>query len=184
MDNYPDHLAPEFDEGGGVATPFEEWWPRVKDSFPTVPEEVAREWLHRHWHHSPWEWLRSKDYSFQRVRWPADSLLTLRYRLNEFSADHTLVLQQGDYLANEHRRTWGGTWLTNFMLEHGDFPSPPIVLDNRNEHLVDHVYGDPDYYPQALLVVEGHTRFELGRYLYSLGKMKPDLEFYLMTRKA
>lgn len=184
MDNYPDHLAPEFDEGGGVASPFEEWWPRVKDSFPTVPEEVGREWIHRHWHHSPWEWLASADYSFERVRWPAQTLLELRYRLNKFDADHTLILAQGDYLANEHRATWGGLWLTNFMLENGEFPSPPIVLDNRDGHLVDHQYEDPDYYARALLVVEGHKRFELGRYLHSLGKMKPDLEFYLMTRKA
>jgi hypothetical protein len=30
MDNYPAHLAPEFDNGGGVSTPFGEWWSRVK----------------------------------------------------------------------------------------------------------------------------------------------------------
>ena len=33
MDDYPEHLAPEFTEGGGVATPFDEWWPNGK--FPT-----------------------------------------------------------------------------------------------------------------------------------------------------
>lgn len=143
MDNYPDHLAPDMDVGGGVATPFEEWWPRVRDSFPTVPEEVAREWLHRHWGQSPYEELVSADYSFERVRWPTDNLLNLRYRMNKFDIDHTSVLARGDFLVNEHRKMCGGTWITNFVLEHGDFPTPPIVLDNRDSHLVDHQYGDP-----------------------------------------
>lgn len=165
-----------------MTTPFEEWWARVRDSFPTVAEEVAREWLHRHWRHSPWEWLASRDYSFERVFWGADSPMTLRYRLNDLNADHELILQRGDYLVNEHRNLWGGTWLTNYMLEHSDFPIPPLVLDNRDGHLVDHQYEDLDYYAKALLVVEGHTRFELGRYLLSVGKIKPELEFYLMTR--
>ncbi|TRV35839.1 MAG: hypothetical protein EWV70_09525 [Microcystis flos-aquae Mf_QC_C_20070823_S20] len=184
MDNYPDHLAPEFDEGGGVSTPFDEWWLRVKESFPTVPEEVAKEWLHRHWHHSPWEWLPSAQYRFDRVLWPAEALLEIRCRLNNFKADHTQFIAQGDYLANEHRKKWGGLWLTEFMLREGVFPSPPILIDNRDGHLVDHQYGDPGYYPHAFLLVEGHKRFELGRYLLTEGRMKPQLEFYLMSHIA
>jgi len=42
MDNYPSHLAPEFDEGGGVITPFDQWWEKVESSFPEVPIDVGR----------------------------------------------------------------------------------------------------------------------------------------------
>jgi len=49
MYDYPENLAPELDDGGGVVTPFEDWWPCVKSGFPNVPDIVAREWLHRHW---------------------------------------------------------------------------------------------------------------------------------------
>lgn len=49
MDSYPKQLAPEFEESGAVKTPFEEWWPPVKEHFSIVPENVACYWLHEHW---------------------------------------------------------------------------------------------------------------------------------------
>ena len=55
--NYPEHLAPEFEEGGGVATPFYLWWERVKAEFPAVPEDGAKYWLCEHWSHSYYDWL-------------------------------------------------------------------------------------------------------------------------------
>jgi hypothetical protein len=67
MDNYPEHLKPRFDAGGGVEEPFEEWWPKGQEHFPNVPENVARYWLHEHWSHSPYSFLRSKDYTFDLV---------------------------------------------------------------------------------------------------------------------
>lgn len=182
MDNYPEHLAPEFDEGGGVKTPFNEWWPRVRDDFPTVPEEVAREWLHRHWGHSPYEWLKSADYRFERVTRPTEWLKDVRYSLNKFSDDFGAVWERGKFLTGEHLNLWGGTWLTKYMLGNGDFPTPPILLDNRDRHLVDQMYGDPDYFPPRYIIVEGHNRFELGYYLSVLGQMKPQLDFYVMSR--
>ncbi len=39
MDSYPKQLAPEFEESGAVKTPFEEWWPPVKEHFSIVPEK-------------------------------------------------------------------------------------------------------------------------------------------------
>ena len=43
MDDYPEHLAPEFEESGAVKTPFKQWWARVQPSFPDVPENVAEQ---------------------------------------------------------------------------------------------------------------------------------------------
>lgn len=70
MDNYPEHLAPEFDEGGAVVTPFSEWWLRVQFDFPNLPENVAEQWLHRHWGHSDYAWLPSQLYEFREAVWP------------------------------------------------------------------------------------------------------------------
>jgi hypothetical protein len=73
MDNYPESLKPRFDAGGGVEEPYEEWWPKVHAHFPNVPENVARYWLHEHWSHSPYSFLRSKDYRFDLLSWPSQS---------------------------------------------------------------------------------------------------------------
>jgi hypothetical protein len=78
MDDYPAHLAPDFNEAGGVVTPFEEWWSRVHSEFPNVPEEVARYWLHEHWRHSPYSWLRSRDYRFDLEQWESTKLWEVR----------------------------------------------------------------------------------------------------------
>ena len=43
MDNYPKHLAPNFEDCGAVAT-----GGRECSRFPHAPENVAREWIHRH----------------------------------------------------------------------------------------------------------------------------------------
>jgi hypothetical protein len=52
MDNYPDHLGVELDMRS-IPIPFMEWWPQTKTHFSHVPENVAEQWLHRHWNGSP-----------------------------------------------------------------------------------------------------------------------------------
>lgn len=178
MDDYPDHLAPEFDVGGGVSTPFSEWWPRVKSDFPNVPEEVAREWLHRHWQHSPFSFLKSRDHEFQLVQWPISELPKIRTNVDLFREHQTELLDWGRYLVEEHHPTWS-YWLTGFMLDHGDFPSPPVLLDNRDQHICDRL--EPDFYPTAFMLVEGHRRLAIATYLAATGRMKPQLSFWLMT---
>lgn len=80
MDNYPENLAPKLDEGGGVETPFEEWWERVQPNFPNVPENVAQYWHHEHWGQSPYSWLISMDYKFTLIDWNADDLTQISSR--------------------------------------------------------------------------------------------------------
>jgi hypothetical protein len=180
MDDYPDHLSPAFDEGGGVATPFEEWWPRVRASFPNVPEEVARQWLHRHWRHSPFSWLKSADYNFEKVTWPSGELSSIRYRINEFADSTDLQMQFGKQLLAAHERH--GIWLAEYMLDTGLFPVPIIVADNRDGHLVDHAYKDSNYFPKTYVLIEGHRRLEFGTFLASRGQLAPTQEIWIMRR--
>ena len=151
----------------------------MSPAFPHVPEEVAREWLHRHWRHSPFGWLPSAAYRFSVVSWPAAGLTTIRCNWNDFAEDPAAILDHGEYLAEEHRSRFG-YWLGEYMVKQGDFPSRPVILDNLDGHLKDRL--DDGYYPKAYLLIEGHNRFKIACYLASQGRMRPTVEFWLMTR--
>lgn len=182
MDNYPEHLAPEFDEGGGVATPFEEWWPKVKDAFPHVPEDVARYWLHEHWRHSPFEYLPSVDYRFELQEWPAQQITEIRSRLSNFQEGNPACQEQGEYLV-EHFPTGKPYKTAEYMLQHGEWPVPIIVLDNRDGHMAaDKVDVPWKALPVAYTLIEGHRRFPIGLHLLRTDRLKPTLKVWLMMK--
>jgi hypothetical protein len=176
MDDYPEHLAPEFEESGAVKTPFGEWWSRVKDEFPNVPEIVAKDWLHRHWRHSPFSWIPSRSYEFSIENYPAEELTNVLNRIFDFEPDGHRALEQGKYICGDHpERPWrlAPIWLVQYMRTHGNFPSPIIILDNSDNHLVN-TPEIPSYvhdHPQGLILAEGHTRHEIGLYLHSINQM-------------
>lgn len=159
MDSYPAALAPDFHDSGAVSTPFDEWWPKVKEHFPFVPEDVARHWLHEHWSHSPFAWLPSARLRFELVDWPMDSLSTIRSRWCDYKEGSEDCARHGHYLLNLNYRT------AAFMKEHGCPPVPPIILDNREgvfrlgDGLVPQREGD---LPAGYILVEGHRRFNLA----------------------
>ncbi len=176
MDNYPDHLAPEFEESGAVKTPFDPWWKWVQPSFPNVPEDVAREWLHRHWAHSPYSYLASRNYRFELRKWP--KLKNIRTLWSDFKAENEGALQKGEELVNSMP---GWTpYVARYMLEHFRFPTPIIVLDNRDgHHNAD--YPEEGQLLVSYILVEGHTRFNVGVYLESIGKFE-HAQVWLLTR--
>jgi hypothetical protein len=177
MDNYPELLAPEFDEGGGVATAFQEWWKRVQPSFPKVPEEVARFWLHEHWRHSPFSWLPSDNYCFEKQEWPSPELRSIRSAWCDFSPDNEGCKANGKHLI-ESRPEAVRNPTARYMAEHGDFPSPVIVLDNRDGHLVHGVMPTPAWsrLPAAFVLIEGHRRFNMALDLVATGRFVPKVE--------
>jgi len=130
MDNYPEHLAPEFDKYGAIATPFSEWWARVAYAFPSVPEEVAREWLHRHWSYSPFAFLESRYHTFELEIWKSDNFSKIRWNWNDFKDDHLPAIQHGRYLVEDlgskHR-----SWLLDFMLNILLIPFAQVVTISR-----------------------------------------------------
>ncbi|WP_161855855.1 hypothetical protein [Bradyrhizobium sp. CCBAU 051011] len=176
MDDYPANLAPEFEEGGAVKTPFDEWWAQAQPSFPNVPVDVARQWLHRHWKHSPYSYLISKNYRFDQRQW-AD-LKTILTRWSDFKAENAGALEKGEELVNL-KPDWM-PYVPKYMLEHSKFPAPIIVLDNQDGHH-DKEYPKQHDLPSAYVLVEGHTRFNVGIYLQSAGKLN-QADVWLMTR--
>jgi hypothetical protein len=184
VDNYPEHLAPEFEESGGVKTPFEEWWARVQPSFADVPEEVARHWLHEHWSHSPYGWLPSLAYEFELVEWAAGKLSTIRSRWCDFKPENVECSQHGQYLLTECRRL--GYRTAKYMDEHGDFPSPIIVLDNRDGHLSG-LQSVPTWernIPASFVLIEGHRRFNMALFLAAQGRLVEQPRVWLMKARS
>jgi hypothetical protein len=181
MDNYPEHLAPEFDEGGGVKTPFEEWWSHAREHFAHVPEDVARYWLHEHWSHSPFQWLPSKDYRFKLVKWPSSEMPLIRSGWTNWSEDHAECLEQGCDLVEKHHPAWEYPTV-RYLLEHGDFPTPIVVLDNRDGHLKQGQGDVPEWeaLPETYILIEGHRRFNIALYLHATQRIQPSVSVWLM----
>ena len=177
MDNYPEHLAPEFEEDGAVRTPFDEWWPRVRGEFPNVPEIIAKEWLHRHWGRSPFGWIPSRLYHFSIERFSSDELPNVLNRIHDFEAGGQEALEQGKYICGDHPERplrCEPLWLVQFMKKHRGFPSPIVVLDNTDNHLVTitEVPEREHIYPSGLILVEGHKRHQIGVYLRSINQLQ------------
>lgn len=180
MDRYPAPLAPRFEESGAVATPFTEWWAAVKYAFPKVPEEVARDWLHRHWSHAPFCWLPSSNYTFRRVEWASDRLSEIRSGWSDFSEDPSENVGHGRFLVEENLRQHRYE-LINYIVDNRTFPVTPIMLDNSDGHLGS-VAGAHFDFPAAHILIEGHLRFNIASYLASVGRLNSVVPFWLMTR--
>jgi hypothetical protein len=181
MDNYPTSVAPAFNEGGGIITPFEEWWRRAREHFPTVPEEVARYWLHEHWNHSPFRWLPSRQYQFERVEWALSDINSIRSRWCDYSITNEDCMKHGEYLLSLTRYK-----TATFMRENLKPPAPLVVLDNCDGHLK---YGVPPVpssergFPQGYILVEGHRRFNLCLALHQNTQLQ-SLPVWLMRLSA
>jgi hypothetical protein len=174
VDCYPEHLAPDFDEWGCVATPFDVWWARARNFFKNVPEEVAQYWIHEHWGHSPFNHLKSWEYSYERTAWPLDTLSSIRSRESGYNESNEACRLQGEFvLKNKSNKT------AQFMLEHGHPPVALIVLDNRDGHLIDPNFDS--IYPKEFLLIEGHTRFNISIALH-FRKRLLSLPVWLMYR--
>ena len=174
MDDYPEALSPLDDDE--VKAPFAEWWPRVRDRFPHVPENVAEHWLHRHWNNSPYGYLPSSGYRFELETWPSGRLLEIRSKQEDFALDHRVEREFGAYLSDPGN--WLGTgphWLADNMREHLRFPVPIIVLDNRDSHIP----ADKSL-PSALVLIEGHRRFAIALHLLATNKFAAEIELWLM----
>jgi hypothetical protein len=173
MDNYPDELSPGFTDGGRVETTFSEWWEKVKSSFPNVPEDVAEQWLHRHWGYSHYGFLTSSRYRFRQEKWNSHDLTNVRSGRSEW--DYQETLKRGRHLWGEERE------LVVWMRTHSNFPTPIIIMDNR-QNAMDCELGRPAgrYYPPDYIVVEGHTRHELALWMLEIGEFAPEVAIWMM----
>lgn len=173
MDNYPKKFAPEFDDGGGVATPFQEWWSSVARAFPNVPGEVAEQWLHRHWGHSPYRYLPSSRYAFEKQAFAPAQIAEIQSRFVDWSYEKAIA--QGKHING------CDIWLSRQFQQSKQMPIPMVLLDNRDGHL-DELAEKPSYevLPHAIIVIEGHRRHALACYFHSRGDFVTKFDAWVM----
>ena len=135
---------------------FEAWYPRIAHLISHVPEDVAKNWVHRHWGHSPFEWMNLRSMSFFPETWELPRLLNLKVS-NAWSQDETVHGTASLASAD--------TWLKQCMLETRTWPCPIIVLGDgeiaRNPHRGDLV---------GPVLLEGHRRLEYLHELHQMGQ--------------
>ena len=140
--------------------PFEHWYERVKDAIPWIPEEVAREWIHRHWGQTPYDYLDLTPLKFEKVIWSVPELLEVRCgERGEEEQYYRFVEIEGE-------------WLWDFMRDSTTWPTPIIVLENRqNWHKQLH----------DVQLLEGHRRYCFFRQLLERGTANRQHEVWLAT---
>lgn len=173
MDRYPAHLEPGFTETGAVATPFADWWQRVHAHFDRVPVNVAEQWLHRHWGHSPYGFLSSSRYDFTSVLWDSERLSDILTWVDDWDPKATLQFGLGMLPMD--------FWLVRYMRQHRTFPEPIVVLDNRDHTLSSEsaIPAGPTF-PATFILVEGHRRHAIGLAMHSAGEFAREVPIWLM----
>lgn len=127
---------------------------------------------------SPFGYIRSRDYRFNLVPWPSGDIGLIRSNWCKFDPSNSDCRKQGQYLETLTRYK-----TAIFMLEHRTFPSPIIVLDNRDGHWTPpRVPDDWKALPQGLVLMEGHRRFNLALHLEATGRLNPTVPIWLMQR--
>ncbi len=172
MDNYPQHLEPRgngtFEKEG-----FASWWPRARESFPAVPRNVARQWLHRHWGRSEFGWLPASCAQFTLERWqPADVVGVQIYQEGLPPYD-----QWGEYLIGLAAQPKGWRYpVASIMNRRRRWPAPPIVW-HRSAPIANEPYDD---LPTGMLLLEGNRRTAMAKALAHRGTLGADLPVWVL----
>src|SRR5262245_37157167 len=167
MDGYPQDLEPR---GIGTAAKegFSAWWVRARDSFPTVPRNVARQWLHRHWGQSRFPWLPSHGTQFTLEFWQPAQVAALK---SWHEGTPPYVDWGDDLLADAAKPKLYRTDLASIMNRHHRWPAPPIVW-HRAAPLANEPVSD---LPIGFVLVEGNRRVAMAKALERRGLLLAQL---------
>jgi hypothetical protein len=120
-------LLPLVDEAGGKTESFAEYQNRVSPLLPRFPEEVLRDWLYKHGRNALYldGCIDIHALTFRDESWSASDIL----EKVSTSQHETVSGWKRAILGDLHR---GGP-LGSFMVKHGTWPVPPVVLDNDTD---------------------------------------------------
>jgi hypothetical protein len=165
VDNYPTQYRPLNDQSF-EKEPFQAWWQRVGHAFPTVPKNVARQWLWRHWDLSRWGWLPSSTATFTiQMLQPSDVKAVVAWRYPEAK-----MIEMGRHLLSQRFS------VASIMARRRRWPAPPILLSRT-----DPVPGEPwPDIPIGLNLVEGHRRMEMAKALAADDLLEPNLPIWII----
>jgi len=167
---WPKKLAPYVGESELDREPFIEWYPRVREHIANVPEDVAEQWVHDHWGHSPYESLPLTLLQFERQRWSLADVDRVRFG-RDWGENASDVHRLDDVHIQQTR-------LAQYMLKENTWPRPIIVLDNQ------HGLVNRGEQLARWHLVEGHTRLTYLRCLQHKGVALPDHEVWCVRSPA
>jgi len=150
--------------------PFSEWWPRVREKLPHVPENVAEQWVHQNFNDTPYAFLPLDRLRFELQPWSADQLDAVRFGS---SWGNQPDLEKLDHAEKRNDP------LACMMIEAGTWPAPVLVLDNHD--------GLNDLRGEAMSrwhLIEGHARLTYLRCLLRRGTANPRHDVWVVKLVA
>ena len=150
----------------------EDYVRRMHPLLPHWPEEVLIEWLYRHGggciaDYAP---LRFERFRFRREEWPLEDVPG-----PEAFADPSFCENFSDI---ERRAAGPYDWLAQYMLEHGTWNTPIVLLDNHDGAACGKTWG---VLRSPWHLMEGHRRLSLLNGLKELGKAAQRHSVYVVT---
>lgn len=160
------------DSSGFRSESADDYASRIGTVLPHWPKEVLIEWFWRHFNDiGDYAFLDFSSFRFSRQEWQLE-----RIPGREAFRDPRFYDNFSDI---EQRAKYPYDWLARYMMEHGTWNTPVILLANSRE-----LTGGPNCWtiraPNHLL--EGHRRLSFLGGLRQLGKACPKHEVWIVER--
>ncbi len=154
---------------GQTREPFNRWHERVREDIPHVPACVAEQWLYRHERYTPYTWLPVSRLRFELQTWELARILKLGINLTDSTP---AILSDKEVVGCADN----GTWVSQYMLAHGTWPVPIIVLDNAQG-----IKPPNDELIARWHLIEGHRRTDCLVDLAKKGLAKDSHQVWVLT---
>jgi hypothetical protein len=153
----------------------EEYVRRMQSTIlPHWPEEPLREWLYRHYNDlETYEFLGYQSLRFERQTWELDDIPG-----REAFADPRFC---DDFSRDIEARSQGRDWLAQYMLEHGTWPTPILLLRNLDGALT---YPGGEQLNQPYHLLEGHRRLSFLNSLRRSRQALPKHNVWLVRKSS
>lgn len=176
-----------------TANPYATGWPRValpeylarvRRLLPNWPDEVLESWFYDNSGDilEPYGFLDFSRFEFRRESWPLERLLGIEATLDTWLWQHQREGTSPCELFDFHHAGSGmanvRNWLTHYMVEHGTWSTPIVLLDNLGG-VYRFPHGEPLKSPVHLL--EGHRRITYLDCLRQRGLAAPTHDVWLVT---
>jgi hypothetical protein len=168
---------PVIDYGEDEMETFDYYFARWPKSLSSIPKEVIQDWIYRHWpqFNEYWSALRPHTWSYKRVQFSADELLTIE------NVSPLMLELDAESLEYEQGGVRSETPLADYMFANGTFPMPIIVAENAG-HVV-HPRGDGEQMKVPFQLIEGHSRLACIRSMIRSGypTLQPQHDVWVVT---
>lgn len=170
-DGYLERFDPVRDDNDWVSEESDVYARRMQSSFlPEWPAEVLKEWLYRHQRCiSKYAFLGYERFRFKLETWPLSKIPDRRAFDDESFCDNFVDI--------ECRAEEPADWLAQYMLRHGTWNTPIIVLDNPGRK---HVFPDGRPLKSPYHLLEGHRRLSFLNGLRKIDRALAEHDVWLV----